>query len=212
MKALETGAARQPVTKEGLVELIQAQATKSHKDRPAFVALSGFGGSGKSSLALEVARMLEDSVVIPIDDFIVGARDERSADWRTFDRARLRRDILESARPGESLSYQKYNSGDYVNGKGGELVQVAIGRTVIVEGCGILHPELMGYYDASAWIAMPQEAALASAKQRDSSEGDLFGDDDTAALWDEVWGPNDKNFFDTFRPDFAATVLVEPQF
>ncbi len=188
------------------------QDLQPRDDRPIFVAISGFGGSGKSTLAKEISSKLPSSTVIPIDDFIIGARTERSGDWQTFDRTRLRNDVIEPAHIGKVLKYQKYNSGDWVNNKGGALVEVTIGQVVIIEGCGILHPDLLPYYDCSAWINLSQERALESAKKRDANETELFGDDDTERLWDEVWGPNDREFFATFRPDLRATVLVEPQF
>lgn len=206
-----TTMSQQRLTREGLIEVIRD--AESIGNRPSFVAISGFGGSGKSTLALAVAEALgEATTIVPIDDFIIGARDERSRDWRTFDRERLYREVITPARIGEVLRYQKYNSGDWVNGRGGNQVEITIGQTVLIEGCGILHPSLMDNYNCSAWIDLPQDRALSSAKHRDATEIELFGDDDTATLWDKVWGPNDADFFKTFRPDQNATVLVEPQF
>ncbi len=199
------------VSKEELIEVIRTIA--SNKNRPVFVAISGFGGSGKSMLAHAVADALgEETVVVPIDDFIIGARNERSDDWRTFDRQRLRRDVLESAVPGKTLCYQKYNSGDWANNRGGDWREVNAGQIIIIEGCGTLHPSLMPSYDCSAWIDLSQEQALISAKTRDLANIELFGDDDTARLWNDIWGPNDADFFKAFRPDQNATFLVEPQF
>lgn len=202
---------REHISKDTLITLLRQ--LKPHEDRPAFVAISGYGGSGKSTFAQGVSKAIgSDTAVIPIDDFIIGARDERSVDWRTFDRSRLHDDIIEPASVGKTLRYQRYNSGDWVANRGGDWIEVTVGKVVIVEGCGILHPTLLPHYDFSAWIDLPQPRALESAKYRDASEIELFGDDDTAALWDNVWGPNDKDFFETFRPDLNATVLVEPQF
>lgn len=62
------------------------------------------------------------------------------------------------------------------------------------------------------WINCPQEDALRSSKSRDRAETELFGEDDTDTLWDEVWGPNDADFFSKYRPDEVADVLVEKQF
>jgi hypothetical protein len=150
--------------------------------------------------------------VVPIDDFITGERAQRSPDWATFDRHRLKTDVLDVASVDSTLRYRQYNSGEWVSGKGGSWRELQVGRLVIIEGCGIIHPLLTPYYTVSAWIDCPQERALVSAKKRDESETDLFGDDDTSQLWDEVWGPNDRDFYINFRPDQNATVLVEPQF
>ncbi len=194
-------------------ELIgQLQFLEPKDNRPVFVAVSGYGGSGKSTLANAIRSKIEDAGIIPIDDFIVGARNERSSDWSTFDRARLKKEVLEKAIVGEQLRYQQYNSGEWVSGSGGTWRELEVGRIVIIEGCSVIHPSLTYDYTYSAWIDCPQEKALESAKQRDLGETELFGGDDTTMLWDEVWGPNDKDFFHAFRPDLLATVLVEPQF
>ena len=83
------------------------QALEAQYSKPAFVAISGFGGSGKSRLAEAVSNEIEGSAIVPIDDFIVGARDERSGNWRTFDRDRLKSEVLEKATIGYQLRYQK---------------------------------------------------------------------------------------------------------
>jgi uridine kinase len=172
--------------------------------RLAFIAISGYGGSGKSTLAGQVRESIEGCEVIPIDDFIVGAREGVDEDWATFDRERLRNDVLDVAKPGRQLSYKTYNSGEYVSGRGGRLRTITPERILIVEGCGILHPELMQYFDYSAWVDCPRAVAVELAKSRDKSEGN-----DNDRLWDEVWSPNDQRFFDKYRPDLLATVLVE---
>lgn len=196
--------------KDELITLIKT--IKPREGIPVFVAISGFGGSGKSTLALNLCENLCGADVVPIDDFIVGPREQRSGDWQTFDRERLRKEVLEQAQIGKPLSYRRYNSGDWVNGRGGSTRTFISRQILIIEGCSVIHPELIPYYDCSVWIDCSQEVALANAKQRDQAETNLFGDDDTDKLWDEFWGPNDKDYFKTFRPDKLAGVLIEPQF
>src|ERR1700689_2072235 len=76
-------------------------------DRLLIIAVSGYGGSGKSSLAASLAKVLGETEVVSIDDFITGPKHERSADWHTFDRERLRTEILDVARPDRSLTYRQ---------------------------------------------------------------------------------------------------------
>lgn len=89
------------LTIDELITLIKT--IKPQKGRPAFVAISGFGGSGKSTLASNLCNNLGEADIVPIDDFIVGPREQRSGDWQTFDRARLRQEVLERAYVGISL-------------------------------------------------------------------------------------------------------------
>ncbi len=197
------------VSKEGLLRAVQNMRPKDA--RPVFVAISGFGGTGKSTLAAFLSASLKRASVVPIDDFIIGERTQRSTDWATFDRERLTHNVLEPARIGQTIRYQQYNSGEWVQGRGGSWREIEIGQLVIIEGCGILHPSLMPHYDISAWIDCPHDVALESAKRRDRQSGELFENDDTDKLWNEVWGPNDLDFFTTFKPDMLATILVERQ-
>ncbi len=66
------------ISKEELVCRIQQIEPLGTK--PVFVAISGFGGSGKSTLANFVVEKLESASIIPIDDFIIGERTQRSTD------------------------------------------------------------------------------------------------------------------------------------
>ena len=66
------------ISKEELVYHIQQIEPLGTK--PVFVAISGFGGSGKSTLANFAVEKLESASIIPIDDFIIGERTQRSTD------------------------------------------------------------------------------------------------------------------------------------
>lgn len=191
------------MTTDALTQKLTDLSPKS--DKPIIVAVSGYGGSGKSTLSAKLSATLGDTVVVPIDDFIIGPRDQRSGDWQTFDRKRLRREVLETARIGKALRYQANNSGEWVSGQGGKWTTIVPHRYLIIEGCGILHPLLMPYYDYSVWIDCSGETAWGQAKQRDKSEGH-----ESDKLWDEVWVPNDQDFFNTYHPDKLASGIVQP--
>jgi len=171
----------------------------------AVIAISGFGGSGKSTLSAELAYNLGETDIVPIDDFIIGAKDERSKDWATFDRRRLRKEVLDVAETGTPLTYSVYNSGEWSSGQPGRTRTITPQKFLIIEGCGIIIPSLMPYYDYSAWIGVSGLDAWERAKQRDRSEGNI-----NDKLWDEVWGPNDQDYYDKYRPDQRARVIVQP--
>ncbi len=187
------------------LEMVKEIREKEVKGQLGFIAISGFGGSGKSTFSGEIRERLDQCEVVPIDDFIIGRRDERSSDWSTFDRNRLHEDILKVARPNVPLSYKIYNSGEWVAGKGGISRTITPQKFLIVEGCGILHPDLMPYYDYSVWIGQSGDTAWEKAKTRDRSEGN-----NNDQLWDEIWGPNDIDYFNKYRPDQLATAIIDP--
>jgi uridine kinase len=184
--------------------ITQIRALRPKPGRLFVIAVSGYGGSGKSSLAAELAKTLGEAEVVSIDDFIVGPKHERSADWHTFDRERLRDEILAVAQPGEMLTYQQFQSGVRASHRPGSQRTITPGKYLIIEGCSVLHPDLMKYYDFSVWIDCPLDTARLRAEARDRSQGN-----DDSRLWDEVWSPNDRDYFNNYRPDRLADAIVE---
>ncbi len=165
----------------------------------AVVAISGFGGSGKSTLAdrLRDHFQIKDNQIVRIDHLYgpnpsgPGIFDQ--SDWLLLEH------ILTDIRAGKRLMYQ--GKGD----KGRALhIDEELPRVVIVEGIRLLQPKLMPYFDVSVWIDCPQDIAIPRAKARDRSQGD---DEATVSRWDTDWGPKDKLYFDTYRPDQLATFL-----
>ena len=75
---------------------------------------------------------------------------------------------------------------------------------VIFEGIRLLQPELSPFFDITVWIDCPQEIALERAKARDRAQGE---GEETVSLWDTDWGPKDKAYFETYRPDKLASFL-----
>lgn len=165
------------------------------------IAISGFCGAGKSTLAEKLRSLLDAAEVVSIDDFITGPRDHRSKHWDTFDRRRFQTEILQAAKPGAEIEYTQFQSGIMASGLPGNLRKIHLKRYLIVEGVGIFTPDLMKFYDMSIWINCPIEIAIARAKERGKNEKEP-----NSHLLDYVWGPNDLDFYSEFRPDQLATV------
>src|SRR5439155_15487243 len=111
---------------------------------PVIVAISGFGGSGKTTLAEALGNALRDAAVVGVDDFIKGRLNERSEDWSSFDRSRLEKQVLEPVRRGQPARFQRY---DWGRDTLGEWVTLLPPNYLIVAGIGVLHPDLMKYLD-----------------------------------------------------------------
>ncbi len=183
----------------GFAELVTQIEKQLAKKPHAVVGISGFGGAGKSHLADQLRDhfKISDKQIVRIDHLYgpnhngPGIFDQ--SDWPLLAR------ILEDVHAGERLQYQGRNDK-------GESVHrdEALPKVVIVEGIRLLQPHLMPSFDISVWIDCPQELALKRTKARDRAQGD---DEQTVSRWDTDWGPKDKKYYDTYRPNQLATFV-----
>lgn len=167
--------------------------------RSVIVAISGFGGAGKSTLALALAEGVEHAEVVSTDDFSLVQQRERCPDWSTIDRHRLVLEVLDPARSGSPISYQPY---DWPNDRLGEPRAVRPSPLLLVEGIGLIHPDTLPFFDLTVWIDCELEIASERGRRRDR---DIYKVDHEA-LWRDVWTPNDRDYFALFRPDRLADV------
>jgi uridine kinase len=171
------------------------------EDRAPIVGVSGFGGSGKSTLAEALRHQLPGSVVVPGDEFLRERPPaERSDDWSSVDRERLVRQVLAPAHQDGTVRYQVLGPRA---GALGPWVEVSGASALIVEGLGLYVPELVGLFDLRVWIDVDLDTATARGRWRDKHDYD----NEQADLWTGVWAPNDRAFFERFRPDRSADLL-----
>ena len=108
------------------------------------IGVSGYGGSGKTTLAHALAERLS-APVISIDEFGTSAVFRRSDDWQGFDRERLVRQVLAPlARGVRELSYDSCDDWDSWETVPTHLVME---RFLILEGVGLFHPDVVPYLD-----------------------------------------------------------------
>jgi uridine kinase len=168
------------------------------------VAISGFGGAGKSSLAnaLRDHYGLRDGQVLRLDDFILDrARGEGMLGG--FDWARLT-GVLEDVRAGRRLHY---TPNDFYGVPEGRQVDEELPEVVLVEGVRLLRAELERFFDLTVWIDCPIELATARGKERDRRNG--VGEQELA-IWEQEWDPKERDYFAAFRPDLIADVVLAP--
>lgn len=182
---------------EYLVSEIRATSSQTF-----VIAISGFGGSGKSTIAKKLVEALKDATIIPLDDFIMNRLQGRSLEWASFDWQRLIKEVLLPIRKREkSIEYGVYS---WIEDKVAQKRTVEIKKYVIIEGVGLIRDSLQEYFDCTVWIDTPFDIAIARGKKRDKEEYSIDHD----KLWDEVWGPNDKDYFDTFKPKEKADFVL----
>jgi len=160
-----------------------AKMAMSENPHP-IIAIDGYGGAGKSTLA----RRLRDSVAgyeIIENDWFHLPRALLSQEHR-FDAERLKREVLLPFKSGcDSLTFNRYNWG-YLVGKPDECTDpltIHAAPGLIVEGCMTLAAELCPHYDLRIWVDTPQEIALEQGTRRDIEE---YGIDSKKV--EEMWG------------------------
>jgi uridine kinase len=148
-------------------------ARRNGRGGTTLVAIDGAGGSGKTSLADDVERALDDCVVVHGDDFYRPMPDaeRRHLDaeegyHRYFDWRRLQAQVLVPLSDERSARYQAY---DWASGHLGLWREVAPGGLVIVEGIYSARPELAPVYDLIVFVDAPREICLERLRAHGSS-------------------------------------------
>ncbi|HRK21322.1 MAG TPA: hypothetical protein PLX06_05915, partial [Fimbriimonadaceae bacterium] len=66
------------------------------------------------------------------------------------------------------------------------------------------HPDLTNLFDLRIWVDAPFDASMENGMRRDRETYGLTND----AEWREVWIPNERAYFERFRPDRMADLVV----
>ena len=166
------------------------------------VGVSGFAGSGKSTLTRRLAASIEGSARIRGDDFLDPHRShQRSSDWDGVERIRLRREVLDPFRQGRPGQFRRF---DWSTRQLGPPEPIPHAQVLLVDGIGLFHPELDGVFDFAIWVDLDPGTATERGKARDRELGRNHD-----RLWDEVWVPNDRDFLARFDPRATADLLFD---
>lgn len=169
------------------------------------IAISGFGGSGKSTLAALMKDLLGDAEIVCVDEFIVDQLRGNEQGWEGIDWERLIREVLLPASNNEkTITYGVY---DWTENRIISLRSFDLPKFLIIEGVGLLRPQLMSYFNYSVWLDVPLEAAMLRGIERDR---ELYGVD-YEKEWREIWSKNDRQFFEQFKPKDLADCVTRRQ-
>ena len=164
------------------------------------VGISGFAGAGKSVLARHLLDVVTDAVRLRGDDYLDPQRvHRRSADWDGVERHRMRDEALEPFRVGAQVAVRPL---DWNTGRHGAPTPLPQASVLVIDSIGIFHPELLPWFDLTVWVDVDLEIAQAQGMARDRAAG-LQHD----TLWTDVWGPNDREFEQTFSPRSLADIV-----
>ena len=168
---------------------------------PAIIAVSGFGGAGKSS----VASMLGGKIgapVVGVDSFFKDRTISNYAHWEIVDFQRLEREVLQPFIERKSVRYGHF---DWGKNAIGESRDVPVTDRLIIEGVGLFRPALLDYFSLMIWVDCPMPEAIQRGKKRDREECNNPQDE----AWDGVWKRNDEECFHKFNPKNTAHFIID---
>ena len=184
---------------DDVTRLVSSRATDL--GHPITVGISGYGGSGKSTVARALTDGLADAVRIRGDDFLDPSRSHRrSTDWDGVERTRLRDEVLAPFREGRPSSFRRFDWSAKELGMPEPLPECSI---IIVDLIGLFHPSVLDALDLTVWCDVDLDTAQQRGMRRDSELGR-----DHERLWNEVWVPNERDFDDHFSPRERAEILL----
>jgi len=182
-------------------ELIRQIEALTKEKNPVVVGISGFGGSGKTTLANQIRDYfkIENGQTVRLDNLFAENHKDKPIfedyDWRVISK------LLRDVRSAKRLQYQ---------GRGffGEAIPFdePMPCVVIVEGVRLFRPESVDQFDIAVWIDASLEFATKRGEQRDKERG---ADEAHVKRWETEWAPKDKEYFDTYSPQKLATFLYK---
>ena len=177
------------------------KALPKPENRPVLIAISGFGGSGKTTIAEALAKLLDSSYVIHIDDFIAKEKVLKDPfDKGAFDRDRLEKQVLVPASQGKPARFQKFL---WADNKLSNFHQVPAVDYLIVEGISVYHPNIAAYYDLRIWVDVDLDIAAERGQNRDRGN-------ENERMWD-FWKDNDQKYSDKYQPREHADIIISNQ-
>jgi uridine kinase len=181
---------------ELLVDHVQGLLAKG---TPVVVAIAGFGGSGKTTLADRLAERFEvDRRQVVRTDNLYSTMPRGRGTFDITDWPLLIR-LLSEARSADRLTYvgRDYDGAPVA-------VDEPMPTVLIVEGLRLLRVDVLPLYDVAVWIDCALDDATRRAKARNLAQGDSEYELD---LWDTLWAPLDAEYFVRYEPHQLATFV-----
>lgn len=166
------------------------------------VAISGYGGAGKTHLSERLAKHLNisDKQVLHMDFLHTPPEESQNSqdvfsghDWGKIYK------ILDEYKSGKRLQYESMGLWGHVH-----KFDEPAPKVLILEGVRALRKEAIPYYDLSVWIDASADYATERGKMRDREMGQ---DEKHIKRWDEEWTPKNDEYFRQVQPDKLANFI-----
>lgn len=192
--------------------MMEIRARRGRVPHPFTVAIDGRNGSGKSTVAAQVAEGLK-AALVPTDDFFAATITDQEWNGRTaeqraadaLDWRRLRTEALEPLRAERSAAWHSFDfaAGPLPDGtyrRRAEATRVPANQIIIVDGAYSSRPELADLLDYTVLVDVPESARRARLEARETP--------DFLAAWHQRWDGAEDFYFTRVRPDSAFHLVV----
>ena len=164
------------------------------------IAIDGRAASGKTTLAKQLALILEAGVIHMDDFFLPGhlrtpARFAQAGGNVHYER--FREEVLPRLSVRASFEYRKFDCSKMALGR---YCTVAGSRWRIVEGAYSMHPELGDYADLKLFFDISPEKQMERIRQRNGEQ--------KAGIFASRWIPLEENYIRSARPDKRADIIL----
>ena len=171
----------------------------AHPERPVLIALDGRCGSGKTTLAVQLAEQFPGSAVFHTDDYYLPPA-QRIPNWAetpcaNMDLTRLREEVLVPAQAGAAVRSRAYSCRE-----GAYLPEQCVppAPLYILEGSYSHHPLLAGFYDLKVFVTCSKEE---QARRLQAREGERYKN------FVRRWIPLEEAYFAQCRIEALADLL-----
>ncbi len=189
----------QSITQENLT-LILSAALAQQPTKPLVLALDGRCGSGKTTLASQLARQFP-ACVLHTDDFYLSPA-QRVHGWEkkpcaNMDLVRLRDEALRPAYNGLPVPYRAYSCRE---GAYQPVQELPARPLVILEGSYSHHPLLAGYETLRIFITCSKEEQTHRLRAREGERYENFA---------ARWIPLEEGYFAEYQIEEKADFVVD---
>ncbi|MCW3528566.1 hypothetical protein K6Y76_36865 [Burkholderia cenocepacia] len=172
---------------------------------PVVVALDGRSGTGKSTLGLEIATVVNGTYVDQDDFFCGGELDQ----WRAvspeirvdkcIDWQRVLRDIVLPFRASRPIHYHPFNW-DTMDGLDPDPITIEPSDVLILDGAYSTRAELADYLDLTVLVTLDDEIRRQRIMDREGEDWTLE--------WFTVWDAAEDLYFGKMRPESEFDIVI----
>jgi len=161
------------------------------------IAIDGRGGSGKSSLADHLQKLLPNFVFINGDGYFEPIEDKMI--WGAFNDQRFINDVIKPLKQDNKFMYRPYDwhAEPHITAK-----EVTVQSGFCLERCYSFTFNLD--WDLKIWVETPKEVCLKRGMARE-----MMPREQVDYVWQNVWQPQEDEYIEKYKPQLLADFVID---